>query len=242
MEAMSDEFDFTDEQLAEELKKIDSFIERIDLRETAKNISDMAEDLAVLHRDREIATRKRVMESQTDFIADQAWLCWSKGDLRFFLSESPVYRESQGIKRDNPKLYESLPTLQKWGRFNGYVRFPKLPVVAPGIHGIVDYVPVHGGITFCQEWWDGSATYGFDTAHAISEKMTEIINDVSWMMAETESMARSIQIAARFEPYYLRADDDNGRKARVLDRMGKFLPVNALDSMNIMLNLMRGEL
>ena len=216
--------------------------DEIDFAATANNIAAMAEELAAISRDREISIRKKVMEDQTDFIADNAWLCWSKGELRFFLAESAVYRETEGIKRDRPKLYASLPTLAQWGRFNGYVRFPKLPVVAPGIHGIIDYVPVHGGITYCQEWWDGSVTYGFDTAHAISGRMTEIINDVGWMMAETESMARAIQIAARFEPYYLKADDDNQRKARVLDRMRKFLPVGLTDNMNIMLNLMRGEL
>ena len=207
-----------------------------------KSIEPMLEELNQRTRDREIANRKAVMESKTDWIADSAWLCWSKDDLRFFLNESPLWKESELIKQREPRLYAKLSSLDKWGRFNGYVRFPKLPVVAPGIHGILDYVPVHGGITFCQEWWDGSVTYAFDTAHAISMDMTEIISDVGWMMAETENMARSIQIAARFERYYLKADDDNNRKARVLDRMGKFMPVGPTDNMNIMLNLLRGEL
>ena len=224
---MSDEYDFNDEY---------------DFRYAAEKIAAMVEELAAISRDRQIETRKRVMESETDFIADQAWLCWSKGDLRFFLSESRVYRETQELKVTRPQLYATLPTLARWGRFNGYVRFPKLPVVAPGIHGILDYIPVHGGITFCQEWRDDSVTYGFDTAHAISAEMGEIINDVGWMMTETESMGRAIQIAARFEPYYLNADEDNDRKARVLDRMGKFMPVDPTGNLSIMLNLLRGEL
>lgn len=239
---MSDEFDFNDERLAEELNKRARDRDEYDFRDAADNIGEMAEALAVIARDRQIATQKRVMESETDLIADQAWLCWSKDGLRFFLCESPVWKESEGIKREQPKLYAELRSLSQFGRFNGYVRFPKLPVVAPGIHGILDYVPVHGGITYCQEWWDGSVTYGFDTAHAWSMEMPEIVNDVDWMMQETESMGRAIQIAARFEHYYLQADEDNERKARVLDRMGKFLPVYPFDKMHIMLNLMRGEL
>jgi hypothetical protein len=71
--------------------------------------------------------------------------------------------------------------------------------------------------------------------------MAEIISDVGWMMAETESMARGIQIAARFEPYYLRATTEE-RKARVLTHMQKFLPLDVRGNFQAMLNLLSGEL
>jgi hypothetical protein len=65
---------------------------------------------------------------------------------------------------------------------------------------------------------------------------------MGWMRLETESMARGIQIAGRFERYYLNAQDDNGKKARVLDRMGKFLPVEVQGKLGVIINLLKGEL
>lgn len=208
-------------------------------------LSDMVEQMKPLMErmnqrfvDREIANRN----SKTDVIADAAWMCWSKDGLRYFLNESPVWLEFQEMKQKDSALYCRLSSFSRPGRFNGYVRFPELPMVAPGIQGILDYVPVHGGLTYFQEWWDGSVTYGFDTGHLVSMEMGEIINDVGWMMAETESMGRSIYIASRFERFYLNAGDDNHKKARVLERMGKFLPVDPLGNLGIMLNLLSGEL
>lgn len=185
---------------------------------------------------------QKILESKTDFIADQAFLCWAKGDLRFFLVESPVYLEVQKMKAlNNPQLAGSIKLLTGHGRYNGYVRFPKLPLVAPGYKGIVGYVPVHGGITFFQEWWDGSCTYGFDTGHIWSGNIPEIINNIDWLMAETESLGFGIKIAARFEPYYLNARTEQ-RKAIILDRMGEFMPLNVGENFNVMMNLMSGEL
>lgn len=193
---------------------------------------------------REAERQAAILESKTDFIANDAWLCWSKGDLRFFLVESPVWVERERLKKMEPEMYALVPYLagMAFGRFNGYVRFPKLPTFEPGTRGILTYVPVHGGITFFQEWWDGSVTYGFDTAHACSDDIPEIISAVDWMMNETESLGRGIQIAARFERFYLNALDDNKRKARVLDRMGQFLPLDIGGNVGVMLNLLRGEL
>jgi hypothetical protein len=209
-----------------------------DLNEILETMKPLMERMKQRAIDREITNRN----GKTDVIADQAWIGWSKDDLRFFLCESPVWLEFQEMKQKDPALYYRLSSLSRPGRFNGYVRFPKLPMVAPGLRGILDYIPVHGGLTFFQEWWDGSVTYGFDTGHLVSMEMKEIINDVEWMMAETESMGRSIQIASRFERYYLNAGEDNDKKARVLDRMGKFLPVNVRDNLGIMLNLLCGDL
>jgi hypothetical protein len=191
--------------------------------------------------DRQVQRQASILESKADYIADTAWVCWSKGELRFFLTESPVWLDYQHMKLTHPEMYARMTRACTFGRFNGYVRFPKLPVVAPGIRGILSYVPVHGGITFCQQWWDDSVTYGFDTGHAISSDNREIIDDMEWMMTEAESLARGIQIAARFERFYLNAGDDIKRKARVLDRMGRFLPLEDL-TMSVMLNLLAGEL
>lgn len=165
-----------------------------------------------------------------DLVAERAVEHWTKDGLDFYLRENPAWAEL-GILREH---------VLEIGRWNGYARFHKLPGILPGIGGIYTYVPVHGGITFFQEWADGSVTYGFDTAHAHSGESP--IGDVDWMKLETESMARSIRIAARFERFYLAAGDDNQKKARVLDRMGKFLPLEIRGNIGTMLNLLTGEL
>jgi hypothetical protein len=123
------------------------------------------------------------------------------------------------------------------GEYNGYCRFPKLPGEATGYGGIYTYVPVHGGLTFFQEWIDGSVTYGFDTSHFNS---SEALCTLPWMREQTEQMVRGILIAARFEKYYLRAGNDNDKKGRILDRMARFLG-NDLNT-GVMLNLLSGEL
>jgi hypothetical protein len=169
-----------------------------------------------------------------DFVAARAVEHWTKDDLDFYICESPVWPEFKHLT-DIGILHT-----MTCGQWNGYVRFPKLPGILPGFHGIYTYVPVHGGITFFQEWADGSVTYGFDTAHAYSGAAP--IFDIDWIKFETESMGRSIRIAARFERYYLAAGDDNTKKARVLDRMGKFLPLEITGNFGTMLNLLTGEL
>jgi len=213
----------------------------MDFSDVPEELTSMMTALMERLQVRDVEQRVAILESKTDFIADRAWLCWKKGDLRFFLCESAVYREGLRLQQEQPDLYEQLSIYKEVGRFCGYVRFPSLPLIAPGYRGIATYVPVHGDITFFQDWWDGSVTYGFDTAHLVSQENIEIVSDVDWMMAETESMARGIQIAARFEPYYLRATT-NARKAVVLERMAKFLPFELHGHMGAMLNLLGGEL
>jgi hypothetical protein len=212
-----------------------------DLPEIPQELFEIMEALTERMKVREVEHRVRLFESKADFIADNAWLCWKKDDLRFFLCESPIYKEGLRVQRENPKLYDELSVYREAGRFCGYARFPKLPLTAPGYRGIATYVPVHGGITYFQDWWDGSVTYGFDTNHAWSPEILEIANTPEWMMAETEAMARGIQIAARFEPYYLNARTEE-RKADILDRMGRFLPLDIHGNTGAILNLLSGEL
>jgi hypothetical protein len=173
---------------------------------------------------------------EVDWVAERAVEHWRKDDLNFYLCDNPSHAEFKKLA-ELKIIRDHTMDIGKW---NGYVRFPKLPGVLPGCNGIYTYVPVHGGITYFQEWADGSVTYGFDTSHAYSGAAP--IYDMDWMKLETESMGRSIRIAARFERYYLAADEDNAKKARVLDRMGKFLPVEVSGNLGVMLNLFTGEL
>jgi hypothetical protein len=186
---------------------------------------------------------REIIESKKNFIADGACLCWKKDDLRCFLFKSSAYQSFVDLSTsENPELAAiGRRQLAEFGMYNAYVQFPKLPMVAPGIKGILNYVPVHGGITFFQEWWDGSVTYGFDTGHIHSGSLGATLNDFGWLMAETESMGRGIKIAARFERFYLNARTEE-RKAVVLDRMGQFLPLDPSDNTQVLLNIMSGEL
>lgn len=120
--------------------------------------------------------------------------------------------------------------------YNGYVRFQQKPVIEPGFHGIVAYVPVHGGITYCVHDEIGSV-YGFDTAHHDSEEFP--IRDIDWIKKNILLMILGIREAAKIEPEYLKADGDNRRRAQLVQPL-----VDLADGLNFltMLNLLTGEL
>jgi hypothetical protein len=210
-------------------------------------VRSMAE-LSFRMEQRQAARNQEIIESKVNIISDDAFLCWKseapemKG-LRFYLCASRVWESFQKMDSDpDPEIRRiGARYSAEFGKYNGYVQFPNLPTVAPGYKGILAYVPVHGGITYFQQWWDGSVTYGFDTGHSHSEEMGETINDMGWLMAEAESMARNILIVARFEPYYLNARTEE-RKAVVLNRMNRFLQIDVMGNMGVMLNLLSGEL
>lgn len=208
-----------------------------DLMDIIEPFRDISKKLEQRRIDRDIEIR----ESGNNFIANQAWLCWKKDDIRFYLCESPLHTERERMKLSHPDLYEKLTYIHEAGRFNGYCHFPVCPTVAPGRDGILSYVTVHGGMTFFQEWQDGSMTYGFDTAHFNSEELGPLLDDLEWLMAECERMAYGIKVAARFEPYYLKART-NKAKARVLDRMTQFMHLDVYDNTGVILKILGGDL
>lgn len=112
----------------------------------------------------------------------------------------------------------------------GYVTFPKRPFREQGYDGILTYVPVHGGITYAHEEKDGSFTYGFDCAHSGDKTLNPYRSfdsiDHFWateeVVAETEKLARSLQVAIKYEKRYLTNISNKG-KAKVLDEYHKAL-------------------
>jgi len=128
-------------------------------------------------------------------------------------------------KRPYPEGHETAQTRDMDGailtvlrcrdHFCGYARLPKRPVTEDGYHGILTYVPVHGGITYSHTDDDGSTVYGFDCAHLDDEHDPQL-RDVEWLFAECERMARAVLIAGEFEPRYL-AETDTDKRAAVLD-------------------------
>lgn len=130
-------------------------------------------------------------------------------------------------------------------QYNGYCRFKRKPVHERGYNGILDYVPVHGGITYCNHTL-GVSTYGFDTAHAGDDE-NPLVRNVEWIEYQCLVMARGIQIAALFEEDYLRFRGCDCR-AIILDRfhtkMRKLssVPFELSNNFGAMINVLFGRL
>lgn len=138
---------------------------------------------------------------------------WKEGELVFTLCFI-----------DRSDMYESLPpelqnsdAIQRT-HYNGYVRFPSNPFKKhEGYNGILKYVPVHGGLTFAEEDWDGSMVYGFDCAHADDGARAEFYDEV-WLKEHCEMMGKAITICAWYESKYLNTKTDETR-AQVIEEM-----------------------
>lgn len=139
----------------------------------------------------------------------------------------------------------SIVTHPTMGHYCGYVRFPCRPVKEQDYHGILTYVPVHGGITYARMSDDGSMVYGFDCAHADDENNPDL-RDIEWLKTECQRMAQAISIAAAFEDAYLEADGDKSR-AVVLDEYHERLALENIEfkltnNFGAMINAMFGGL
>lgn len=178
-------------------------------------------------------TRTRAV-LEVDMVAEKAVEHWQKDGLDLFLCNNPAFETFEKLRREIPDFHGI-----DCGPWNGYARFAKLPGCLPGYKGIYSYVPVHGGITYFQEWANGSVTYGFDTSHYNTDQFP--VADQAWMKQQTEQMAHGICVAARFEPYYLRHDDEE-KKRRVLLHMQRFLAVDLQDNFGALLRVIGGEL
>lgn len=131
------------------------------------------------------------------------------------------------------------------GHYCGYVQFPKPLLQEEGYYGIVQYVPVHGGITLMTHNPDGSVTYGFDCAHS-GDDTDPNLRDLSWLHNECEKMAQCLALAADgYEQDYLDAQDNKSR-AEVIDAYHERLKELEIaefvltDNFNAMINVMFG--
>lgn len=127
----------------------------------------------------------------------------------------------------------------------GYVRFETRPMTEEGYHGLLTYVPVHGGITFAEQDEDGSMVYGFDCGHAGDEGV-EKLNNLEWLGEECFRMGRAIQLAAQYEDQYLAID--NHERGTVIQAYHDELKAQGIefvlqDNFGAMINvLFKGEL
>jgi len=122
---------------------------------------------------------------------DAAEVVWKRGRVKFAI------------------VRKSLPFVGEF--YCGYCIFPKRFLAEKGYGGIVTYVPVHGGITYAEERKDGNMVYGFDCAHAGDENIPEL-KDIEWLKRECEIMAKSLNIAKKYEKRYLTATNDKERE------------------------------
>ena len=92
---------------------------------------------------------------------------------------------------------------------NGYVLFPKRHAPRVASKGLVDFIPVHGGVTY-QVKDRAAAVWGFDTNHGgISEKVPR--DNVDWVAGQCQLLYTGLITAHEYEREYRRA----GRKRRV---------------------------
>jgi hypothetical protein len=132
----------------------------------------------------------------------------------------------------NPLFDVDLPLL-KVG-YNGYVVFKEKPVLEESYHGILTYVCVHGGITYC--WHDEmGSVYGFDTGHRHSGDFP--IRDINWIKEQIKSMYKGILKAASLEKDYLE-HPSNDYRAKLLE------PLVDMENLNfgVRLKFLSGEL
>lgn len=149
-------------------------------------------------------------------------------------------------KLDAPEwVWEDIESWDELQQYNGYCRFMAKPVLTAGYDGILNYVPVHGGITYAK-FVKGVATYGFDTSHAGDEENPQVRN-LEWIEFQAWLMAKSIRLAALFEGDYLRSKCKYHR-ALVIDRYHRKIakltqqPFVIQNNFGAMINLLCGKL
>jgi hypothetical protein len=155
----------------------------------------------------------------------------------------PAFPEEMlsGLKESNHSLYLALlDTPMVRGNYNGYLVFPNRPVKAQSHHGILEYVPVHGGITYARQAPDGRMVYGFDTAHGYSPRL----KSVDFIVEELRYMLAGILKAAEVEPVYLAKSGFSyaEKKAAVLSVINVRGEGDNNHSLGMILNLLTGKL
>lgn len=127
----------------------------------------------------------------------------------------------------------------------GYCRLPRL-VAEPGYRGLLNYVPVHGGITYAEESETGQMVYGFDCAHA-GDEQNLWWRDREAVLDEARRMEIGIWVASLFEPFYL-LTTSNKVRSRVIGAyhwtMRKLFGIDfdLRDNFGAMLMLLGGQL
>jgi len=159
------------------------------------------------------------------------------------MTENELYPDAQAYAQWQYK--DTVCYLMTHPRFRhicGYARFEKRPLIESGYHGIAEYVPVHGGITYANQD-EAGYVYGFDCAHLDDDSNPDCHDDV-WLHQQCELMVDAIKAAAKIEQAYL-DDDSNESRAAILDTYHNELlggPMDIKDNFMVMLNVLGGQL
>ncbi|MFA7521059.1 hypothetical protein [Shewanella sp.] len=154
--------------------------------------------------------------------------------VNFFVKESI----ESGIIEVDEKEYKYYILHSPFGTLNGYILFPKRITAEKDYNGILTYVPVHGGITFCHEYEEG-ILYGFDTGHCDSNEYP--IDDTKWIKEQIIVMTKGILKAAEVEKEYL-ASQENDVRARYAQLVQDIGEPEQRRNFGVNIKLLLGEL
>jgi hypothetical protein len=125
---------------------------------------------------------------------------------------------------------------------NGYVAFEKryAPRLPAGYQNLVQYIPVHGGITYAAKD-DFAAVWGFDTMHYRSER--EPRSDQDWIRASCQILYRGLLLAAKHWKEFHRAGRE--RRAEIAQELLDLVPEQEMREklgFTALMNLMAGKI
>jgi hypothetical protein len=150
-------------------------------------------------------------------------------------------REEWLRMREDPRMSEFVGRTCDPDALNGYVAFDKrhAPKVADGTGNIVQYIPVHGGVSYNKK--DSyAAVWGFDTMHHRSEN--EPRTDPAWIVANCWILYRGLKLGAELWPEFRRAGRD--RRAELAQQLLDLVeeaPVIDKLGFEALCNLMMGQ-
>ena len=188
----------------------------------------------------------RPTESRNRFIAETALVREPIPDghgAEFWITYTGNRAEWQRVK-DDPILAQ-LPELSKHldpDALNGYVAYPKrhAPRLPKGDCNIVQYIPVHGGITWaCKDSY--MAVWGFDTMHCNSAEQPRA--DQDWIRANCWVLYRGLMLAEKRWPEFRRAS--RSRRAEIADELLALIeeqPLLEKLGFNAMINMLFGRI
>lgn len=154
-----------------------------------------------------------------------------------WIAYSTMRKEALRIKQERLglKLVDELSDA-----LNGYVAFPKrdAPRLPTGDQNLVQYIPVHGGITYVVK--DSfAAVWGFDTLHYSSEEQPRA--DQDWIRGQCLILYYGLRLAAKLWPEFRRAS--HARRVELAQAMLDILPGTQVRDMGFtaLVNLMIGK-
>jgi hypothetical protein len=143
--------------------------------------------------------------------------------------------------RADPRMSEFFDRTCDPDAMNGYVAFSKrhAPRVAGGTGNLVQYIPVHGGVTYAEK--DSyAAVWGFDTQHYRSE--SEPRSDPAWIIANCWILYRGLKLGEQLWPEFRRANRDRrGELAQQLLDLTQETPVFDKLGFEAIVNLIAGK-